>query len=146
MSSGPHNVNPKGAGSRDRFELASTHDEIERIEHVLMQKLADAGYDQSAVFAIRLAFQEAMNNARIHGNAMNPDRRITLDLDVKPSRVEIEVEDEGAGFDPTAVPDPTLEENIEIPSGRGLALIRAFMSQVDVIPPGNRLRMIYAKQ
>jgi serine/threonine-protein kinase RsbW len=57
----------------------------------------------------------------------------------------IDVEDEGEGFDPTAVPDPTASENLDIPSGRGLMLIRSFMADVTVHPPGNRITMRYRR-
>jgi serine/threonine-protein kinase RsbW len=65
--------------------------------------------------------------------------RCTLDR----GRLEIEVEDQGEGFDPRSVPDPTAEENIEIPSGRGIMLMRAYMTSVEYLPPGNRLRIVY---
>ena len=57
------------------------------------------------------------------------------------SELAISVEDEGTGFDPEAVPDPTEDANLEIPSGRGLMLMRAYMTEVNVIPPGNRIEM-----
>jgi serine/threonine-protein kinase RsbW len=55
------------------------------------------------------------------------------------------VEDEGPGFDPATIPDPTEDENLEIPSGRGVMLIKAYMTEVEYVPPGNLLRMTYRK-
>ena len=55
--------------------------------------------------------------------------------------VRLEVADEGRGFNPEVIPDPTADENLTLPSGRGLAMIRAFMDEVEVIAPGNRLVM-----
>jgi serine/threonine-protein kinase RsbW len=55
------------------------------------------------------------------------------------------VEDQGPGFDPGSVPDPTLEENLERGSGRGLLLIRAYMASVRYNASGNRLEMIYER-
>ena len=52
----------------------------------------------------------------------------------------------GPGFDPRTIPDPTEDENIEIPSGRGVMLIKAYMTDVEFVKPGNKLRMRYAKQ
>jgi serine/threonine-protein kinase RsbW len=55
------------------------------------------------------------------------------------------IEDEGPGYDPDSVPDPTADENLTVASGRGLALIRAFMTEVTVVEPGNRLEIRYAR-
>jgi serine/threonine-protein kinase RsbW len=55
------------------------------------------------------------------------------------------VEDRGPGFDPSGVPDPTLDENLELPSGRGLMLIRAYMTRVAFSPTGNRVSMYYRR-
>ena len=55
--------------------------------------------------------------------------------------LRIEIEDEGAGFNPLDVPDPTAEENLELPSGRGLMLMKNFMSNVEYNSLGNRVTM-----
>lgn len=59
--------------------------------------------------------------------------------------LQVSIEDEGTGFDPEAVPDPTEDANLEIPSGRGLMLMRAYMTEVNVIPPGNRIEMYFRR-
>ncbi len=66
-------------------------------------------------------------------------------LRISAHQAYFEVEDDGPGFDPTTVPDPTHDENIEIPSGRGIMLIKAYMSEVAYLPPGNRLSMTYRR-
>lgn len=139
------NAEAEGTGDRRRFEIASTVEAIERVERILMEQMQAAGYNESAAFAVRLAFQEAANNARIHGNANDSNKRMIIVLNVTRDRIDIVVEDEGSGFDPVSVPDPTQDENLEIPTGRGLTLIRAFMSEAEIIPPGNRLRMSYIR-
>ena len=60
-------------------------------------------------------------------------------------RLEIVIEDQGPGFKPEAVPDPTLDENLELPSGRGMILIKAYMTEVRYEGRGNRLRMLYRR-
>jgi serine/threonine-protein kinase RsbW len=62
---------------------------------------------------------------------------------VDSSEINVAVEDMGPGFDPDAVPDPTADENLMIASGRGLTLMRAFMTEVEIVPPGNRIVMRY---
>jgi len=70
---------------------------------------------------------------------------VTVWCAIDPTGIELEVTDEGEGFDPGSVPDPTAEENIEIPSGRGIMLMRAYMTSVEYVAPGNRLRIVYRK-
>lgn len=82
-------------------------------------------------------------NAFRHGNRGAPGKVVQFRCDINHERAEFEVRDEGEGFDPSGVPDPTADENLEIPSGRGLMLMRAYMSEVEHVPPGNALRMVY---
>ena len=63
-----------------------------------------------------------------------------------PTSFRATIEDEGTGYDPSTVPDPTADENLTIASGRGLALMKAFMSEVTVVAPGNRVELSYHKE
>ncbi|MFW6114534.1 MAG: ATP-binding protein, partial [bacterium] len=60
---------------------------------------------------------------------------------LKPYRIEIQITDEGSGFDPELVPDPTDDENLEIPSGRGMMLMRCFMTDLRYNQKGNSVTM-----
>jgi serine/threonine-protein kinase RsbW len=118
---------------------------LSEFEEALDRALADHGYAESELFAIRLAVEEAVANGINHGNRRDPDKRVTLTCTVDSDRVFVAVEDEGEGFDPGSVPDPTDDANIEIPSGRGLMLMGAYMSEIRYVPPGNRVEMIYRR-
>ncbi len=107
--------------------------------------LAAAGYDEGAMFAIRLAIEEAVVNAFRHGNRGDPSKVVFFRSAIGPGEARFEVEDQGPGFDPAESPDPTVDENLEIPSGRGVMLIKAYMTEVEYLPPGNRLRMVWRK-
>ena len=72
---------------------------------------------------------------------MDPDKRVFVTYKITPSRFEIRITDEGEGFNPEDVPDPTAIENIERPCGRGLLLMRGFMTEVEYHPPGNSVSM-----
>lgn len=132
----------------DSTTVNLTHDrrQIDRIERDLLDAIARHGYGKASQFAIRLAFEEAVSNAFHHGHrGLSPDLPVTVQFSVAPSEVRISVEDRGPGFQPGAVPDPTLDENIENPSGRGLMLMRAYMTSVAYSPSGNRVTMIYQR-
>ena len=98
-------------------------------------------YPRKDVFAVRLALEEALVNAVKHGNRGDPAKEARLRYHAGPEFVLLEVEDEGEGFDPSAVPDPLAPENLERPSGRGLFLIRKYMTWVEYSERGNRVIM-----
>ncbi len=129
--------------SPTRLTLHHDRAQIDDAQHRLADSLRQAGYGETACFAVRLAVEEALANAFNHGHADAPDEPVVFSFHVNADRVEIEVEDQGPGYCPDEVPDPTVDENLESLSGRGLVLMRAYMTQVDVIPPGNRVRMVY---
>ncbi len=107
------------------------------------QAIEDAGLGETVAFAVRLSLEEALANAVRHGHAGDTSLHIRVEASVEPHQVVLMVADEGPGFDPEAVPDPTADENLTIASGRGLALMRAFMTEVEVLPPGNSISMRY---
>jgi serine/threonine-protein kinase RsbW len=120
---------------------------IEAFEEGLLAEVERLGYPKTARFAIRLAVEEALTNAFHHGHRGLPaDLRVDVDYLVDADRVWIAVEDRGPGFRPGEVPDPTLEENLDKPSGRGLMLIRSYMSGVRHNARGNRLEMVYLRR
>ena len=99
------------------------------------------GWDDAASFAVRLAFEEALTNALRHGHGGDATLEIAIEVSIDAGEVRLGVTDQGPGFDPGTVPDPRADENLTIASGRGLALIRAFMTTCEVVPPGNSLQL-----
>jgi len=111
----------------------------------LVASLERFEYPKASLFAIRLSLHEAMSNAFLHGHRNLPGVPVSLEFEVDPDHVVITVQDQGEGFDPASVPDPTLDENIERGCGRGLLLIRAYMTSAEYNRKGNSLRMTYAR-
>jgi len=105
--------------------------EARRLQTEIESTLADARFGEREVFAIKLALEEALVNAIKHGNKSDPDKKVHIHYAVTPERFEIRIADEGPGFDPGAVPDPTAPENLERPCGRGLLLMRHYMTHVE---------------
>ena len=89
------------------------------------------------VFGIRLALDEAIVNAIKHGNGFHPEKTVRVNCLIEDDFFRIEIEDQGSGFRLEDVPDPTEEENLERPCGRGIMLMRSFMSKVEYNPTGN---------
>ncbi len=126
----------------NQLELASRFDEVARAEREVIGALQAYAYGETDVFAIKLALEEALTNAIKHGNNLNPNKRVKLDYEVGPQAVTLKVCDEGQGFRPGDVPDCTADENIERPSGRGVMLMNAYMSEVQFNDKGNCVTMI----
>jgi serine/threonine-protein kinase RsbW len=140
------NASDRGA-YRERLVLSlRRREEFDRVEGRIMEALSRCGFDANACFAIRTALEEALSNATLHGNRNDPAKALTVEYSADASAVAIVVEDEGVGFDPASVPDPTRPENVDIPSGRGIMLMRAYMTEVEFDPPGNRVRMTFRKK
>ena len=99
-------------------------------------------FSEPELFAIRLSVEEAVVNAIKHGNNSDPSKTLRIEYEVNHDLVRVRIEDEGAGFDPAQVPDPTSPEFIERPSGRGLLLMRYYMSDVQYNGRGNCVEMI----
>lgn len=133
------------AGDSARIALLNTREEIERAEASLLAAMQRAGYPEASTFAIRLALEEALVNAFRHGHKDLPGERVVLEYDVTPSMVRLAIEDKGPGFKPEDVPDPTADDRLEIPTGRGLLLMRAYMARVEYKGRGNRVEMDYQR-
>jgi len=89
------------------------------------------GLDEQAAFGIDMAVREAVTNAMVHGNQEDEAKSVEVILSCLDDALEIEIRDQGEGFDPANVPDPTEPANILKPSGRGIFLMRTFMDQVE---------------
>ena len=107
------------------------------VQERIIQLLEELRYEERDVFGIRLALEEALVNAIKHGNQMDPNKTVRVTCRVASDRVRIEIEDQGDGFHPAEVPDPTADENLERPCGRGIMLMRAFMSSIAFNASGN---------
>ncbi len=114
-------------------------------EERILSAVEERGYRAEAAFAIRLSLEEALTNAIKHGNKNDPSKHITLRYAVDDRRTVIRVADEGAGFDPNRIPDPTAPNRLSMPNGRGIMLMRAYMDEVHYNRKGNEVRLVKRK-
>jgi serine/threonine-protein kinase RsbW len=124
--------------------LPSDTTEARRFQDTIEQALAARSVTEQEIFSVRLALEEALVNAIKHGNQFDPAKKVFVSyrfLGDHPGRFEIHITDQGAGFDPADVPDPTAVENLERPCGRGLMLMRHYMTEVEYNPTGNGVIM-----
>ena len=125
------------------LELPSDVRLIDSAVTYLVQRCRAYGFNGSRLtLNFRVGIAEALANAIIYGNGRDPDKRVRLEVELSRERVAVLVRDEGEGFDPAAVPDPTLPENLEEPGGRGIFLIRELWDEVDFTGCGNCVRLV----
>jgi len=115
--------------------------EARRVQEEIEQQLKEHEYSEREIFSVKLALEEALVNAIKHGNQFDHNKKVHIAYKIKPECFEILIRDEGPGFDPDEVPDPTAVENLERPCGRGLMLMRYYMNEVSFGPGGNTVFM-----
>ena len=125
----------------DQFEVViqSDYESGQSIGERIMEEVSQAGFSTRDQFGIRLSVDEAVTNAIKHGNRLSPDKKVRIEFRRSEAGVRIEIEDEGDGFRPQDVPDCTLDENLDCPTGRGLMLMREFMTRIEYSEKGNRV-------
>lgn len=153
--------------SRSKFVLGNSQDLVPTLVQHLETELRTFDYgDETGLFQVSMGLTEAVLNAMDHGNlelsselradhdaymelrkqrcATPPysDRRVTLTMELTPDEIKMVVADEGPGFDPSILPDPTDPENLMRENGRGLMLIFSFMDEVRHNESGNEITMI----
>ena len=79
---------------------------------------------------VLVATMEATNNAIIHGNQLDPDKEVKIEINLKEKELMVHIEDQGQGFDHMNVPDPTAPENIEKINGRGIFLMERLSDEI----------------
>jgi len=122
-------------------KVPSTWDAAQDAAQNVLDEVVRLGYDESDTFSIRLALEEGLINAVKHGNRSDASKSVELAYDVTPESVTIVITDEGQGFRPGGLPDPTQDENLEKTTGRGVMLMRAFMDSVEYGEAGNTVRL-----
>ena len=107
----------------------------------MLNQLEAQHWHKRDIFAIHLAAEEALVNAIHHGNGSDARKNVHFICSLNGHRIRIEISDEGTGFNPSTLPDPTNGEHLHVPCGRGVMLMRAFMSRVEFNAAGNRVVM-----
>lgn len=129
--------------SQHVLELPNDLGAIERSVDYLLDCCRDAGFDESRLrLNFRVGVAEALANAMMYGNARDPGKRVRLEARCSSREIRIRITDEGAGFDPDLLPDPTLPQNVARSRGRGVFLIQELMDEVAFNEQGNSVEMV----
>lgn len=115
--------------------------EAKRILESILARLEGENWFPHDIFGVHLALEEALVNAVKHGNRMDEAKSVHVEVKLSPDRLYVRIRDEGPGFKMEEVPDCTEDENLEKASGRGIMLMRNFMSFVEYNDVGNMVTM-----
>lgn len=130
-------------GHEHSFQVVIPSDpaEVRAVQDRIEELLALLGVANRDSFCVKLGMEEVLVNAIKHGNQMDRSKTVTVHVRITPVEFEAKITDQGPGFDPEDVPDPTDIENLERPCGRGLMLIRHYMHEVSHNETGNSVLM-----
>jgi serine/threonine-protein kinase RsbW len=133
---------PGGASQVEwRCDQLSTPAGIEPCLQRLVAEMTGCGFPERDLFAVRLALEEAVVNALKHGHQGDPSKVVRVRWCVTGKQVLLIVEDEGPGFRLEDVPDPLCPENLERSTGRGVFLMRHYMTWVEYNERGNAVTL-----
>ena len=127
------------------LDIASRFEMLDVVQTVLAQCCALVGFDDEAVHYMSVAVRESIVNAIKHGNKQDEAKRVHVQFTIHDRALEVQVRDQGPGFDPASVPDPLAPENLLKAYGRGIFFMRQFMDEVThSFPPkgGTVVRML----
>ena len=120
--------------------------DIRTIEHAVEYVVQRCQACESHAHRLRLNFRvgltEALSNAMLYGNGYDPSKRVRVEVTLSQGQLKARITDQGTGFDPAAIPDPTTPENLCKPGGRGLFLMRQLLDEVSFNDRGNQVTLV----
>ena len=128
------------------IEQVHTRHDMQHCMNRVLAEMQGAGFSRKDVFGTRLALEEAIVNAIKHGHRNDTSKCVEVRFQITDRQLLIEVRDEGPGFDPDGLPDPLAPENLERPGGRGVFLIRQYMTWVQFNETGNVVTLCKIKE
>ena len=131
-----------GKSPQKTMVIPSRLAEVSKVQAAILDEVTDKGFSKEARFAIQLALDEAVTNAIRHGNKLDESKDVIVNYTVDDKQATITVCDQGDGFEIVNIPDPTLDENLTCPSGRGVMLIQAYMTSVSYNEKGNCVTLV----
>ncbi len=124
-----------------RITIGSDIVNLRKIEEFVETVSPEFGIGKETYGEVLVAVMEAVNNAIIHGNKRDREKVVDVLFEKSGDILEVIVTDEGEGFSPELVPDPTRPENIENISGRGIFLMRKLSDGIEFNETGNSVTM-----
>jgi serine/threonine-protein kinase RsbW len=126
-----------------KIRIESEVENLRIVENAIDEATTVIGISQDNYGKILVSAMEAVNNAILHGNHLVPEKIVDIEIEYKSNKLQIRVTDEGQGFRPETVPDPTTPENIEALNGRGIYLMSHLADKIEYNDKGNSVTMTF---
>jgi serine/threonine-protein kinase RsbW len=126
-----------------KLKIGSDINNLRIVENAVDSVSGEAGMSQENYGKVIVATMEAVNNAITHGNKQNPEKCVEIEIHLEKRKLKIKVTDEGSGFNPEKIPDPTAPENIELVNGRGVFLMYRLADGIKFNRKGNSVELTF---
>lgn len=125
------------------FKISSTRENVRFVEKYIEDAREEYHIDEDVYGNMIVAITESVTNAIVHGNKLDSSKNVNLQMNMSKSKICIEIQDEGTGYEFDKVPDPTAPENIGKPGGRGLFLMKHLCDKVEFLDNGRTVHLIF---
>jgi serine/threonine-protein kinase RsbW len=126
-----------------RLQIGSSINNLGVVENAIDEVMNAIGITQENYGKILVSTLEAVNNAIMHGNKSDVDKIVDVVISYTKEKLRIKITDEGEGFIPEEVPDPTIPQNLEVLNGRGIFLMSKLADEVKYSKKGNAVTMMF---
>jgi len=126
-----------------KIEIKSKVDSLRIVEKAIDEATSEMGISPDNYGKILVSTLEGVNNAILHGNQSDPEKKIEIEISIRKGGLKIKITDQGNGFIPKTIPDPTVPENLELPNGRGVYLMSRLADKIRYSKKGNSVTMIF---
>lgn len=121
---------------RRDLEITSDIQNLRLIENLIDELQFELDLSDESYGNVLVATMEAINNAIIHGNKSDPNKLVVVKVEKEKNELVVNIKDQGSGFDPTSIPDPTAPENLEKINGRGIFLMERLSDEIEFSDKG----------
>jgi len=126
-----------------KLQIESSINNLRIVENAIDEVMGEIGITQENYGKILVSTLEAVNNAIMHGNKYEKEKMVDVEISYKNEKLKIKISDEGKGFIPEEVPDPTIPQNLEALNGRGIFLMSKLADEIKYSKRGNSVTMSF---
>ena len=127
-----------------KLVLPSKSDIIHHVEELIDEIRTELDFREDVYGNVMVAVTEAVNNSVLHGNQGDSSKKVFVEVEMENQyRLVVRVRDEGPGFDPSQLADPTAPENIANIGGRGVFLMQHLSDELAFLDEGRVVEMVF---
>ena len=116
---------------------------ISEVEDFVQRLVNRLNVDPNLYPNILISLTEAVNNAMQHGNQFDKTKNILVSYQEQPHQIRLTISDEGSGFDPYKIPDPTSQDHIQEEGGRGVFLMKQLTDEIHFLDHGRTVELLW---